>query len=74
MGKRKKANVCTVYNSLVDDFNSVGEYIQALDSIFAPSGDGARAAVEEEIKEHFAGMRKKMQRLESLLCNKIWRN
>ena len=70
--KKRKPDLCDTFNSLVDDINTVAEYAEALDSPLRPHGEGARGAVEEEVRELFAGMRKKMQRLESLLCNQIW--
>ena len=70
--KRKKPDLVETYNALAKDFNTLADYIEALDSPFRPEGDGARGAIEEEAKEHFARMRKQMQRCESLLINKIW--
>lgn len=70
--KNKKPDLYDTYNDLVEDFNTVAQYATVLDSILRPQGDGAREAVETEVKELFAGMRRKMQRLESLMCNKIW--
>ena len=69
---KKKPDLIDTYNSFTNDVNTLADYIEALHSPFRPSGDGARGAVEEEVKEHFATMRKKMQRIESLLVNKIW--
>lgn len=70
--KRKKADLIATFNNFTDDVNTVAEYIEALHSPFRPHGEGARGAVEEEVKTLFSGMRKKMQRIESLMCNKIW--
>lgn len=72
MAKKKKADLIDLYNELVDNVNLVGEYIQALESPLRPSGDGAREAFEDEVKELFSIMRKKLQRIESRMCNKIW--
>jgi hypothetical protein len=69
---KKKPDLIDTYNDFTKDVNTLADYIEAMHSIFRPSGDGARGAVEEEVKEHFATMRKKMQRMESLLMNKIW--
>ena len=71
MAKNKDVKLVDRYCKLIKNAGTLGEYIEALTTM-PPRGDGARGAVEEEVSELCAEMRKGLQSIESMLKNKIW--
>lgn len=66
-----RKNLIDSFNDLANNLNLLSEEIVAIET-FPPRGDGARAAVEEEVNNLIKKIRSKLDSVHSLLNNKIW--
>lgn len=66
-----KKHLIDSFNDLADNLGALAEQIVAIETL-PPRGEWARGAVEEDVDNLIKTIRSKLDRVHSLLKNKIW--
>lgn len=69
--KNRIQSFIDTYNSLMEKCEIIVDYANTLENL-PPQGEGARAAVEEELNTLFGRMHKQLNKLQKHLIDKVW--